>query len=231
MAAKFALRLKPGADPAKVDPYLIQLMMSANMMLGAIRWSDSLGDKEGQPKLVSAQSDLFISLIVTMGWAGETVKLIHLGKRKEWLTDQMVADDPKLRNIWKECSTKIRSACRNNLVFHPRLQRCVDVRDQCFAHWDAVVAEGVIDQLRQMPTLPPLWECDDQSGSYRESRFRWADEALVRYLFHSADETELSGEVKEIGEVVTDLVELTNCLVGALLKKQGVPVEVVQGDA
>ncbi|HUW83549.1 MAG TPA: hypothetical protein VMZ31_12220 [Phycisphaerae bacterium] len=231
MPAKLALRLKPGTDPGKVDPYLIQLMMSANMMLGAIRWSDSLGDKEGQPKSVSAQSDLFISLTVTMGWAGETVKLIHEGKRNKGLTDQMVADDPKLRNIWKECATKIRCACRKNPVFHPRLQRCVDVRDQCFAHWDAVVAEGVIEQLRQMPNLPPLWECDDQSGSYRDSRFRWADEALVRYILRCREDAELSAEVKEIREVVTDLVELTNCLVGALLKKQGVPVEVVEGDS
>ena len=229
MPPKLVLRLKPGTDPGKVEPYLIQLMMSANMMLGAIRWSDSLGEKEGQPKLVSTQSDLFISLIVTMGWAGETVKLIHLGKRKRWLTDQMVADDSKLRNIWNECSTKIRSACQNNPVFHPRLQHCVDVRNKCFAHWDGEVAEGVIEQLRQMRNVPPLWECDDPSGSYRNSSFRWADEALLRYLFHSTDRTELSAEVGEIRRVVTDLVKLTNCLVYGLLKKKGVPVEVVEG--
>src|SRR5262249_38764605 len=98
-----AFRLKGGTNLTKIEllPILIRLMMSVDSMRSSIRWMEQTSKIESS----TAQSDYLTAAVASMGWAGETIRLIKEANSQNWV-DRNMLQSAKLRAVWDELTAQ-----------------------------------------------------------------------------------------------------------------------------
>ncbi|HUT14102.1 MAG TPA: hypothetical protein VMY42_26675 [Thermoguttaceae bacterium] len=187
----------------------LRLMLCADMMSSALRWTDRLDGLEEKEETATVETDRLMSIVAAIGWAAEAVLLVRKGNGEGWVRRDLLqrASEQKL---WDECTAGQLSS---------RLARCCAVRDKCFAHWDPNVAQKCVDTLAQQDELPAVVESDDDEGKFLKVRFPWAYMAIAMLVFQTEDIEDLRKELRAIVKTLADVNTLVRYLI--LGKLQG----------
>lgn len=215
-SAKQGLRFKAGADLAshrRELRYAIQLMMSRNAVVAAMRWHDMLTEHDTETPIEGLASFVTIS-----GLCGETIRCLLVGQRKGLLRQEMLHGDAELSATWDAIVQSNRPAPVGLLL---------TIRDNCFGHFDERVAKNFLRKIESTPDRFSFVQTSSlEDPSYKNSWYQWGALAIINHLNGGdlAPEAFLA-TVKLSAEWVRRIAQLANHLLDRLIEDTCLPTE------
>jgi len=223
--------LRPGAkvpDTSSVR-FLVRLMMAKDAMASGLRWFQFVFEDTGP----DTHRDRHWALISAAGRAGETIRFLKTAMREGLITKQLLEVELKGPCYSKEDPRKAQSSLQTwgEIMGNapPRHVRIIHrIRDNFFAHWD--------DKCKAISTFlhaengleeHTTFAIADDAGTLLGGWFPWEITAIDMDLFGKVPESERSGLIRQIGNTIAAVINITSSLIAAITEKAGLELEVV----
>ena len=217
MTKKYHLHESVELDSIKSLPYILRLMMAADALRSAVRWTIAL-HKDSESSTFS--TDLLMSLVAAAGWCGEATRLLKKGAKSRIVEEEMLdTGQSELTQTWDECIGDRPSEMLK--IIHR-------VRDKYFAHWDEQVARSFLAQADPVDRREALIEYSGE-GKFLETTFPWAYLMICRDLFpKDADKDGIREFIKRLTETMGRVVHLIDYLIGKLVRREHLSLRFVE---
>lgn len=210
---KYYLEENVELDSIPSLPYMLRLMMAADAIRSAIRWTNLL---HKDPDSSTFDTDLLMSFIATAGRCGEAARLLKEGAKNHVIEREMLdASQSELMQTWDDCVGDDPSEM---------LKKFHRVRDKYFAHWDRwdeKVVRSFISQAEPVDRHEAFIEYSGD-GKFLDTTFPWAYMTICRDLYPATQDTDVIGEfIEKAAEAMGGIVYLIDYLIAKLVKREG----------
>jgi len=219
-SARQGVRFNSTADLSAHRPALwfaIQLMMSRNAVVAALRWHGILVEHGSENPIEG------IACVVTIsGLCGETIRCLRDGMRRQLLLRRMVDHDAELAETWDAISPGPPPKPVDLLL---------TARDNCFGHFDERVAKRFLKVVESAPArFSFVQTSSEEDPTYKNSWYQWGSLAIVHHL----NKGDLSPDAFKAtlmlaAEWDRRIAQLANHLLDTILDETGLPTEYVPG--
>lgn len=217
MTKKYYLDESVELKSVKSLPYMLRLMMAADAIRSALRWTITLHDK---PESSTFSTDLLMSFIAAAGWCGEAARLLKEGAKSHVIDKEMLdASQSKLTQAWDDCIGDRPS---------DMLKRLHHVRGKYFGHWDAQVAQSFLDRADPVDRREAFIEYSGD-GEFLETTFPWAYMTICRDLYPDTEDTrEIREFIEKATETMGSVFHLIDYLIGKLVEREDLSFRFVE---